>query len=441
MGKYIWFEFKRQIGQARTWFLILLIFILSFQKILDYKTKSLTETSAINFDSLGRYMENAGSRLLDEYKDGPKESQNASNVLIDIGTQMRIAAKEEDYTEWERLASFGYLIRGKAAVQRFGGLREESFRIKSMKFWDEVNGGIEYEDIDFKFGVLGSTREKVDTYLITAKYYNILYKNNLQPVEKYHMDSMMFLYHYFNHIIPIVIGFIILAIIFNSINDEWNTGSLKLILTQPFSRNKYLGSKTIVGILISLFIIIIPASIISIGYGVIDGFENYNYPVLFMKDTMITFKSLPDYLEKDIETRGYNDSLGISLYASAEGGDRDINKKLDFISLYKLLLLALVLLVSSVIFYVTLNLFISSIAKNPVIGFVFSGLITLVGTILSKKWTIKGGYNLSPFYMNNPVRILNGTYRVTALAALSVLLITALFIFLCNVIYYRGKDL
>ena len=50
------------------------------------------------------------------------------------------------------------------------------------------------------------------------------------------MDSITFLYHYINNIIPILIGFIVLVIIFDSINDEWNTGSLKTLLTQPFSR-------------------------------------------------------------------------------------------------------------------------------------------------------------------------------------------------------------
>lgn len=448
MGAYIWFELRRKINQPKTWFLMGLIFILSFQKIADYNVKSLTDSSVLSFDQYGDLMEMKGDNLIWPYEDGPwklmdesGKSRDSAKLLINIGTEMRVAAKEENYTEWKRLKSFGDLISSKAAAQRVGGLKEESFRIRAMKIWDEVSGGIDYADVDFKLGDMMSQRGYSDNMLASANYYHILYRDNLHPIGRYHMDSMTFIYHYFNDIIPILIGFIMLILLFDSINDEWNNGSLKLILTQPFSRNKYLISKIIIGSLHGLFIILIPTLIISVGYGIMDGFGNYNYPVLHIEKGLQSFKPLPNYLERDMNNLKFNDTFGISIYSHVVEPIAGFSKKLSFIPLYKFLLMALLLLIFSIIFYVVLNIFISSLTKNKIIAFISSGLIILIGTIISQRWTVGDRYNLSPFTMNNPAMILNGTYNATALMAVVVLSGTALFIFLCNIIYYQRKDL
>ena len=443
MGAYIWFGLKRKIFQPKTWFLMVLIFILSFQKIVDYNEKTLSNTYSREavFDLKGKHMESGGNRLLNHYKDGPEKSKNSAKLLIDTGTQIRIAAAEENYDEWKRLVSFGRLIDSKAAVQRFGGLREESFRIRSMKIWNEVSNGVDYEEVDFELGNPFALRGYSDTFLADAQYNHILYRDNLHPIGIYHMDSMTFLYHYFNQIIPMLIGFIILILVFDSINEEWSNGSLKLILTQPFSRNKYLISKIIIGTLQGLFIILIPAIIISTGYGIVNGFENYNYPVLHIKKGLQSFKPLPNYLERDMGISGYNEYFGISIFSHVVDLPLGFSKKLSFIPLYKFLLMALLLLIFATIFYVVLNIFISSITKNKIIGFSASGLITLIGTTVSQKWTIGDRYNLSPFTMNNPVMILNGTYNATALMALTVLTVAIILIYLTNLMYFQRKDL
>lgn len=443
MGTYIWFELRRKIIQPKTWFLMVLIFILSFQKIVDYNEKSLTDISSpeVTFDLRGKYMESSGNRLLDHYKDGPEKSKKSAELLLNTGTQIRIAAAEENYHEWKRLISFGELINSKAAVQKMGGLREESFRIRSMKIWKEVSNGVDYDEVDFEFGNPMALRGYSDTFLADAQYNHILYRDNLHPIGRYHMDGMTFFYHYFNEIIPMLIGFIILILVFDSINEEWSNGSLKLILTQPFSRNKYIMSKIIVGTLQTLFIILIPAIIISMGYGILNGFENYNYPVLHMEKGLQSFKPLPNYLERDMGIKGYNDHYGISIYSHVVDPIVGFSKKLNFIPLYKFLSMALLLLIFATIFYVALNVFISSITKNKIIGFSASGLITLIGTVISQRWTIGDRYNLSPFTMNNPVMILNGTYNATALMALTVLIVSIIVIYLTNLIYFQRKDL
>jgi ABC-type transport system involved in multi-copper enzyme maturation permease subunit len=138
---------------------------------------------------------------------------------------------------------------------------------------------------------------------------------------------------------------------------------------------------------------------------------------------------------------GINQSLGISVYSNVVEPQVGFSKKLNFIPLYKFLSMALLLLIFVTIFYVALNILISSITKNKIIGFTASGLITLIGTTVSRRWTIGDRYNLSPFTMNNPVMILNGTYNATALMALTVLIVSIIVIYLTNLIYFQRKDL
>lgn len=295
--------------------------------------------------------------------------------------------------------------------------------------------------MDFSYNNEEGRRTWIDHFLTESKYYYTLYKNNIQPIHKKHIDSITFLYIYLNDIIPIFLGFIVLIVIFDSINDEWSNGSLKLVLTQPFSREKYLISKLIAGMLQVVFIVIVPALTISIGLGFFDGFKNYNYPVLYLEKGFQTFQPLPNYLQRDFERVGANQSLGISTYSNIPDVSSGMSSRLTLTPLYKFLLLALLLLLLCIVFYVVLNNLISSITKNKIIALAISAIITLMGFIISQRWTVGDKYNLSPFTMNNPVRILNGTYNVTALTSVVVLVSTSLLLFLSNILYYRRKDL
>ena len=71
-------------------------------------------------------------------------------------------------------------------------------------------------------------------------------------------------------------------------------------------QGKYLISKVIVGTLHALFIILLPVLIISVGMGIIGGFQNYNYPVLYLEEGFQTFKSLPNYIKRDFDNNGWN---------------------------------------------------------------------------------------------------------------------------------------
>ena len=448
MRSLIWLGLKKRIKQLKTWFLIIMILIISILAIRDYQAKSMEYTGDY-FDSLGKHIEDLSYSRYgiylpnEEGRDIYEKLKNNYRLMYNTGTQIRINGQDNNYKEANRLASFSYLLFAKDVAQKEGGIREILFHRQSAGMWDNVSGGIEFGKIDFNppIGYWGIWQQYY-YYLLYAKYYNYLYQYDLEPIShRNKMGSMTFLYQYFNKIIPVLLGAIVLILTFDSINEDWLNGSMKLTLTQPFSRWKYILSKIIVGVLHSIFVIIIPVLLITIVFGFFDSFENYNYPVLFLQDGFTRFEPIPNHIEFDRENLGFNCDIGISLYSSYPKGEVYVHSRIDLIPLYEFLFFALLLTILFILFCVTLNVLISSMIKNRITSFTVVGGIILIGTVLSNKLVTGHKYNLSPFSMNNPVRILDGTYNVTALVATMILIGALLILFMINVLYFKRKDL
>ena len=109
--------------------------------------------------------------------------------------------------------------------------------------------------------------------------------------------------------------------------------------------------------------------------------------------------------------------------------------------LFKVLLIGMFILILYVAFYVTLCTLVSSMQKNKIISFVFLMLISISGTILCLPLTQDEHINISPFSMNNPIRILNGTYNTTAISSILILLGASLLLLMLNLYYFKRKDL
>ena len=234
---------------------------------------------------------------------------------------------------------------------------------------------------------------------------------------------------------------IIIILSFDSVNSEWTGGNQKMILTSIYSRNKYILSKVIVGIMYALSVILIPVMIISIGYGIFDGFKNFNYPVLYSRDSFTAFKTINNYVEFDMSNVGYNPSLGLSIYSGFPKAEMGMSNSLTIAPLYKILLLGLLILILYITFYVILSTLISSMQENKIISFVLLILISIGATFISMPLTLGEHINLSPFSMNNPIRILNGTYNTTGISSIIVFLVGSILLLLFNLYYFKRKDI
>ncbi|WP_350344563.1 ABC transporter permease subunit [Proteinivorax tanatarense] len=434
MKSYIKFELKRKLKDPKTWFLMAIIFIISFQMIGEYRADDARRPY--------RYVcfRDFPELLLDSYSQ--QDTNVPDDILIDslhiwmeTYDQAQAAYVAENYNEYTRLYSFAELLMSRYSHPREDDPRSEWWDQEIKKVWDEVSGGLAYEEIELYNSTNSSS---LYGFLINGQLYHHLHINDIEPIGRYHMDSMTFLYHYFREILPILLVFVVVILVFDSINDQWKSGNLKLILTQPFSRKKYLLSKLTTSILHVLFVLLIPALVISLFLGLSDGFENFKYPVTYLEGGFTSADPLPNYLERDAERMGNYQALGISGYSIIRG---DISERLTLMPLYQFLLLALALLVLCTVFYVALNILISSVTKNKIIGFSAAAVISIIGIAVSQRWIVDEKLNLSPFTMNNPVNILNGNYNTTPLLAIIVLVTATAMLILGNIWYFKKKDL
>src|SRR5699024_8090785 len=169
------------------WFIILLILIISLQKIVYYKAESLKRISYNEYDSVGRNIEKLGNIGLGFNRILPEEEEKSYRLLIDTGVKIRNAAKKKDYTECTRLISLTCLIRGKSSAKTEGLLKQKSFESKAREVWKNVSGGMEYDEVTFEYGNMAALKDYCDSDLIVAKYYHDLYKRNLISVDRYHI--------------------------------------------------------------------------------------------------------------------------------------------------------------------------------------------------------------------------------------------------------------
>lgn len=242
-------------------------------------------------------------------------------------------------------------------------------------------------------------------------------------------------------IIPLICMIIIIILSFDGVNSEWTGGNQKMILTSIYSRNKYIISKVIVGSMYAFSVILIPVMIISIGYGMLDGFSNYNYPVLYSKDNFSALKTINNYVAFDLSNVGYNLTLGLSIYSGFPKAEMGMSNSLMVAPLFKVLLIGMIILILYITFYVILSTLVSSMQKNKIVSFVLLLLISISGTLISIPLTLDNHINVSPFSMNNPIRILNGTYNTTAISSIIVLLGASILLLLFNLYYFKRKDI
>lgn len=445
MGAYIGFEFKRKFMSAKTFFIIVLILLLSFIKISDYNNRSTLDDNSVLYNR-AKLIEDRGKSGLYEYKrifEGGIIDENiidSYKLMEQIGIEMQLALKEGDYKEYNKLATLGDILLAKQIAIDQNRLREMSLKKQVLTIWNELSDGIHYDDVYFNYGS-GFISVNFYTFLTWARHDYSLYQKDLISIDPYHIDSTTFIYIYMRDILSLIGMIIIIILSFDSINSEWTGGNQKMILTSIYSRNKYILSKVVVGIMYALSVILIPVVIISIGYGIIDGFTNYNYPVLYSKDSFSALTTIPNYVEYDLSNVGYNFKLGLSIYSGFPKGGSGMSKSLILVPLFKILLIGMVILTLYITFYVILSTLVSSMQKNKIISFVILMLISLSGTFISLPLTLEDHVNLSPFSMNNPMRILNGTYNTTAMSSIIILSGTSLVLLLFNLYYFKRKDI
>lgn len=441
-------DLKQRIKSPLTWFIILILCIMSMLNIIEMKEQRLNRPfnghDAFLLESIGSF--EWGQIFDEQQKKLYPKAYSSENLLEKTEQQIIEANKKNDVKEVVRLMAFHELLFSKHLFVSNDVIMNTVFEKKVIEMWNDLGDGIEYEDIDFRSFYSHDDSNKYWTLLI-AKYYHQLFKNDFEPIYKDDINNITYLYDYFFNIVPKLILVISIILIYNIINKEKNMGSLKLIITQSTSRWKYYLNKWITGVIHVLFVIIIPALTISSILGLINGFKSMKYPSFYLKGSMTRFKPIPNYLDTLKIELGYYPKLQPYTFSNYAPANRrltsygDSHSRMDIISFYKYLLMVILLTVLFIAFAVALTQLISALINKELISFALVSSIFVVGTLVSSPFKYENHLNLSPFTMENASRIVIGTYNVTALTSIIVLLFSTVLLLIVGCKYFKKKEI
>ena len=370
----------------------------------------------------------------------------ARHLQMKTEEDLIIANEEGNIKEVNRLMSFYHLLSAKEGAIRQDPIMNTVFKQKVINIWDEVSNGIPYKDVNFE--ELWIKRDGVENNILLAKYYHELYIKDTEPFYFDENTNIRYTYDYFFKILPKVIVVIAILLTYNSINKEKNTGSLKLIMTQSISRWKYYISKWISGVTNVLSVLLIPVIVMSTILGFKNGFISITYPTMYLKGTMTSFKPIPNYfdnmqtLKADRHMRFlFSNFSYVAPNSKSDIGWYNMHKKTELISFYKYLLMVMLLTILFIGFSVALIQLISAMIDKEIISLAVVSLMFGLGILISSSFKYEKSLNLSPFTMENASRIIIGTYNVTGLVSILILLGSTILLLGIGCRYFKIKEI
>ncbi len=134
--------------------------------------------------------------------------------------------------------------------------------------------------------------------------------------------------------------------------------------------------------------------------------------------------------------------IGISrLPKQLIGGVETILLGDEIIPFYNFLLLSILFTMLFVMFSVALGELISALIPNEIISFALVSLVFVIGYKLGQPYIHGRHYNLSPFTMNNPATIINGSCNVTSLTSILILSLSTLVLLTIGILYFKKKNI
>jgi len=428
-------DLKRRIKSPTTWIIVWLVLLLSYMQIDNMKAERL------NRQFYGKHnteLENLDIRLMGSKYWAYFVNEYTNKKRIEIAERIIKAEFNEDYRSYNRYKAFYSLIYAKMYMSHSDRILSKAAKMEIKEIWDEVSDGTRFEDIGtYFFGNQTYLMDFLNIY--EAKFHYYLYNNDLDVVYKDDINNISFLYKYLIDVLPVLLLAFPVLLAHNSINKDVNSGIARLVLTQGIARWKYYISKYISGVLYILFLLYMPLIFISAIIGFNYGFGSLKYPVFYYP---LGFKGLiprHNFVEGLAAPYKY---IGISrLPKQSVRGFETILLGDEIIPFYNFLILVVLFAILFALFAVALAELISAIINSQLISFGLASAVFTAGYKLSEPYIHERHYNLSPFTMNNPVAIINGSCNATALASFLILCLSAILLLTIGILYFSKKNI
>lgn len=436
-------DLMKKIKSPITWGLIVVILFMSYISIKSETDKIKIATYS---DGERSFYETSGEVLYGKFEEIPEDTLNSDkqthDILIEVHNRL-VKYYKKDTANFEKAAALNALISANLAV---GSNNPDPFinktlREKSLEIWDEVSGGIDFEDINYtKPGAMYQLEQFLFLMLFAKEHY-YFYKNGIDPFADM-FSNIEFTYRFLITVLPILIIIVGIIINYNNINKEVKEGSAKLILTQSIQRWKYYLGKYFSGVITVLFIILVPMIIVNVVMGLGEGFQPLNYPILYDKQGLTRFLPSFNFIEKANQIFG-EQIFGISMIPRVPTSENYfmLQRNINIISYYKYIILTLGFIILFILFLVAFVQLISALINNQILS--ITVITSLYGGIYSwgQRYLTERHYNVNPFTMNNSARIVAGTQNTTMLTATIVLGLSTIILLVIGIKYFRKKSI
>lgn len=334
----------------------------------------------------------------------------------------------------------------------------------------ELLKGLPSRYMDYPYRLLSSTDARkniVEYYQLQLDFLTSLRDNGITPMSHYDMTGFAFLYTAFNELLPPIALLIALLVLSDIVSGESDSGSFKFLLLQPMSRGRVIIAKAASAFIIILMWLLIPLLVTFLIVGLINGFGDPAYPVLYLNDSFSSIfapAAAPNYdssyLSRDfyrfvswerdmafsgLEYRHGNFYLGYSKYASKNGNFIFFalpNAELNLVPIGIFILMCLVPIALYTIFAATLAVFVSTLARKGIISIVLGtllGIFFTIYTVYPESFSLVTA--LLPLTYKNPVALLSGLGGATVLFGIFLLAFFSLLLLIISGVIFKKRDI
>lgn len=277
-------------------------------------------------------------------------------------------------------------------------------------------------------------------YQFTAQFYDELEQQNIDQLTYSTVDSSTVFIQFIRVMFPLLPIIIIAMMCYDSLQEDKDSGVVKVLLSQPIKRSSYIRKKLTTNIKAVLFIFLVPLFAVSLGYGLFDHYKTIQAPVLANAQGITSVELMENTLPEIERSDGNIDTLGVTQYFSVPYRYNSPNIKFEFMAMWQFVLLVIVMAVFVLIFIVLLNMLIVVLVGNKIAALAISLIVLLAGMFISQPSNVNIIFAFLPFTYMNPVNILSGYSTYTYLNGMLVLLVSDLLLYLIIMSIYKKRD-
>ncbi len=303
--------------------------------------------------------------------------------------------------------------------------------------------------------------------LYNHAYYTQLFKQNLRynyalynsgetMASIYRVDAITSLMHYQSKILPSITWIITILLLMDSMFRDFTNGTIKMLITLPKDRGRYILVKMISSWLSTIIVLLIPIVVVFALLFLRHGFTSANYPVLADIRGFGSFKSnfeyaklYTDYNQSTYAPQPYGIAQVVNgLYASDY--DRGTfatlfleapSFSLSVIPLWKLILFATVPYLLIIMFLNAFGVMMSILIRNRN-GFIgVSALLIGLSMLIGSQFFGQSWLMFNPMSLSNGFALVEGILPLTTLSALIVLPIYSFVCMLIAMVRFKKLDI